>query len=174
MKIIHCLMAAASAVAITAAVGVITAGAASASTLEFHWYDDTYDTAMWANGLNNAVTLVPPTMGSLTNWTPTNGDVVDGIEFVEYQQVGTSRCLQYSVAAGGVVVEGTCTAGRASQLWYYSGNVSEGAADAGELVSLYNTQYCATAGTGYGVDGIILIKCDTTSIDTDQIWYTNL
>jgi hypothetical protein len=174
MKVIHRLIATASAVAITAAFGVITAGAASASTLEFHWYNDYGDLAMWSNGLNNPVSLVSSSTANLTNWTPINADVVSGTTFVEYEQVGTDRCLQYSLSAGGVVVEGSCTAGRASQLWSYSGNVRDGTADAGLLESLYATQDCATQAflSGYSVTGMILTPCDI-SLET-QIWYTNL
>jgi hypothetical protein len=173
-SVIRRLIATASAVAITAAVGVITAGAASASTLDFHWYNDYYDTAVWSNGPNNPVSLVSTSTPSLTNWTPVNADDVDGIEFVEYQQAGTNRCLQFSNSAGGVVILAGCVQDRASQLWSYSGNVSDGYADAGLLESLYATQDCATAAylSGYAVYGMILTPCST--ILETQIWYTNL
>jgi Ricin-type beta-trefoil lectin domain len=132
----HRLAAIASVIAIMA-LGLVGAGAASASSnsggITYFCNSPNGDPpCIYSYGHLQPVGL--KFSGNFTEFTIYYSKTIDGHKYSEYEQDGTKNCLEYTSVSGdytNIVRMDTCTGGRASQLWwwhgyhlilYYSGN----------------------------------------------------
>jgi hypothetical protein len=138
---------------------------------------------MYSLGRGAGVTVVSRSTPNLTNFTPINEYTYAGTDWVEYEQVGTGNCLEYSGPSEGpgIVIMDSCTSGRASQLWTYLGNIHNGgSANSSLLVSLYQEKqngdtYCMQKVNGSpGINAYIIELDSCRPGSSSQSWYTDL
>jgi hypothetical protein len=118
MKIKYRLAAVASAVALTGAACLASAGAASANTQYLWCVTQTVDCIV-SHGSGHAVGIEIPIYA--TNFASKNGEITNGHEYVEYYQIGTNACLTDS---GANVYLQTCSAGDTRELWWFDASHS--------------------------------------------------
>jgi hypothetical protein len=172
MKIRHRLAVLTSAVAITAAAGLAGAGAASASTTQFHWCDPSHAYCILTQG--NGYGVAFNDIGSFTNFVSINLDKVGGKDYVEYKQVDTNNCLyfDYTGSLVGPVITEPCAAGNSAELFSFTGNVNTGAN--GYLVNLYASSaqgvYDCMYHDGTGAESVFVGDCSELPNDDPLIW----
>jgi Ricin-type beta-trefoil lectin domain len=119
-------------------------------------------------GVGAQVALDGTYTSSLTTFQETHGTTWDGRDVYEYQQAGTSDCLEWEISNGYEVVMEPCDPGLASQLWWYDPSdtlVNDGATGhAGQ-------QECLDApNNGSAVAN--LVEVDACSFDYEtQLWW---
>jgi hypothetical protein len=144
----------------------LKATAATPDVTEIAWCQGNNIGCLLTTGFGNQV-LFSRMPDKFTNFEPVNRMTWDKRPNVyEWQQVGTDNCLEYDFAGGVIVRLDTCTAGRASQLWWASPGNS--------LVNDYATgqlgqQECMQAATANNA-GVFVQACDGSPT---QAWFQN-
>lgn len=142
----------------------LKATAATPDVTEIAWCQGNNIGCLWSAGFDNQVLF--HRTGNVTNFEAVHGTTWDGRNVSEWQQVGTNNCLEYDFSGGVIVRMDTCTAGRASQLWWSS--------PADSLVNDYATgqlgqQECMQAATTQNA-GVFVQACDGSPT---QAWFQN-
>jgi hypothetical protein len=150
MKIRYRLAAIASAVALTGASALASAGTASAAT-DFAWCSNDNGYCLLSAGSGHPVKTT--LLGNPTNFVSENGIQTNGHDYVEYAQYGTNACLTDS---GANVYLQTCSKGDTREMWWYD-------ASPGYLVNDYATVHyghneCMAQNEGSG-DAVIVTAC---------------
>ena len=142
---------------------------------QWEWCNSADNLCIVGHGVNQGLTYAGE--GSASNFHSENGVSYGGHEYVEYNQVGTSRCLELHTS--NVVVMATYSTSVVAQQWRYLGNLNNGSSGHGVLENLYAVENPNLYPAGVCMDmyapnnhpdGAVVGACSTTPVNYRQWW----